>query len=244
MSDPLTPEEVERMRARDREWSAMTPTDFLPTWSRERLADAYFLACLDRKWLLLTLDAARVAPSDGLRERIGDIEPKLTHEGIVWVPYDAVLAALATTGQPEHESWCYRRHVGDCVDGPAQPEDTRTADPGGLRARMQAAVRESERRGYATVVVARDDLAALVQPADPGGLRVNPMAENDEEVPGLLRADGTRATIRDLRAALATTGQREGLDAELERVLSDAADLGVVGARALLAHLRATVEGT
>jgi hypothetical protein len=56
---PLTPEEVDRMRARDREWSAMTPTDFLPTWSRERLADAYFLACLDRKWLLLTLDAAR-----------------------------------------------------------------------------------------------------------------------------------------------------------------------------------------
>jgi len=56
--EPLSALEVERMRARDREWSAMTPTDFLPTWSRERLADAYFVACLDRKWLLLALDAA------------------------------------------------------------------------------------------------------------------------------------------------------------------------------------------
>jgi hypothetical protein len=66
---PLTAEEIERMRARDREWSAMVPTDFLPTWSQERLADAYFVACLDRHWLLATLDAAR-APDAGLRAAV------------------------------------------------------------------------------------------------------------------------------------------------------------------------------
>lgn len=33
---------------------------------------------------------------------------------------DAWLAALAVAQVPaqEHEPWCYRRHTGDCVDGP------------------------------------------------------------------------------------------------------------------------------
>lgn len=37
---------------RDRQWEQMQPSDLVPQWSRERLADAYFMACYDRRGLL------------------------------------------------------------------------------------------------------------------------------------------------------------------------------------------------
>jgi hypothetical protein len=50
----------------------------------------------------ITQDAANVrallAHIDALTAAVGDIEPKLGHEGIVWVPYDAVLAII--NGEP------------------------------------------------------------------------------------------------------------------------------------------------
>ena len=46
-------------RHRDHEWGEMQPGGAL--WSRERLAEAYFLACLDRRGLLLMVDALLAA---------------------------------------------------------------------------------------------------------------------------------------------------------------------------------------
>lgn len=38
--------------------------------------------------------AAVRAALDGLRAEVGDSEPKLGHEGIVWLPLDAILAII------------------------------------------------------------------------------------------------------------------------------------------------------
>jgi hypothetical protein len=186
--------------------------------------------------------AARVAPSDGLQERIGDIEPKLTHEGIVWVPYDAVLAALATTGQPEHESWCYRRHVGDCVDGPAQPEDTRTADPGGLP-RVSRRDGDTATCEHATVLTYRfEDRAhptfgqVALWCCDDCGLRFDPRALTPEATAPGLDVERLHSAMAATEAEVARQGVIVGRDADL----SDYAE--AIAER--YAHLRATVEGT
>jgi hypothetical protein len=128
MSEPLTPESVEL-----RHW----------VLKRARFAEG---GEFDRELVrrLASLLAARVAPSDGLREAVEALPSFRDRDDMPWpwVSRRAVLdiidrAALATTGQPEpsprHDEDCVLRpdHEGPCYP-PAQPEDTRTADPGGL----------------------------------------------------------------------------------------------------------------
>jgi hypothetical protein len=81
--------------------------------------------------------AARVAPSDGLREAV---VVAMENEGVVTWGDDghrARFLALATTGQREEEHQRLSYNPDFCIcgeqwEGHAQPEDTRTADPGGL----------------------------------------------------------------------------------------------------------------
>jgi hypothetical protein len=134
-------------------------------------------------------DAARVAPSDGLREAMDSLGPVTFGPGCApfdhplgcQCPYPVAaaerdrLAALATTGQPEHRllmpphpdgayqssaqcscgGWQYDQSSAHHLAADyqavlfahtqhAQPEDTRTADPGGLRRASVVAEMEAE----------------------------------------------------------------------------------------------------
>jgi len=62
----MTPEKLDEIAARDKAWREMEPGGHGEMWTREGLADAYFMACYDRR-VLLRREAA-------LREQI---EPDL-----------------------------------------------------------------------------------------------------------------------------------------------------------------------
>jgi hypothetical protein len=71
--------EEKAARFRDAEWLAIEPSSTeAGLWSRERLADAYFAACYDRRNLILTLDSTRKA----LRELIAAMDDNPSPNGI------------------------------------------------------------------------------------------------------------------------------------------------------------------
>ena len=52
------------------------------------------------------------------RERYG----RLTHKHSCSIRVDGFCQSHdACSAAPEHESWCYRRHTGDCIEGPYDP---------------------------------------------------------------------------------------------------------------------------
>jgi hypothetical protein len=167
MSEPLTPEEEATLREYAKHHVRSDVDRLLATLDAARVApsdglrealeiiaapptvapDAIGVKArnIARAALATTGDrAASVAPSDGLREAAQALVDEWDAAMVGDMPLnghyqkqalDRLRAALATTGQPEH-SHIWRDGellLNGCALPHAQPEDTRTADPGGLR---------------------------------------------------------------------------------------------------------------
>jgi hypothetical protein len=249
MEPPLTPEE-------EAQWRAMAT----------REAPGGMWSDADVRRLLATLDAARVAPSDGLREAAQRVVDAYEDDYLTRPDVDALRAALATTRQPEPwtEALADPSFVAALDEGmadvaagrvsPFQPEDTRTADPGGLLSaqvsailfgavddetfdRVMGAIRRTE--AFADL-----DLYRALQPSWHAALLTY---DPPDPIPAggwsrlMPHTDEAIRIFAALRAALATTGQPD------EATVVAMENEGVVtwgddGHRARF--LRATVEGT
>jgi hypothetical protein len=220
--------------------------------------------------------AARVAPSDGLREAAEKAARFLEQSARMLDDYPArpyrahagaLRAALATTGQPRHDEDCVLRpdHAGPCYPPAAQPEDTRTADPGALAA-SEAPVGLQERIGDIEPKLTHEGIVWVPYEtftANDGEVSIRAMMPMTEAGRAMLRdpmyrfAEGHIAAI-EREAVLRFLDTAEPKVAEALRIHDsgnlyfyrqpDGSMRGLMDphglAATIAAHLRATVEGT